>query len=977
MNDVTHELSASESIEYTNHSKDVLSVLYFHLWPNAYKDETTALANEFYKDGDPKIINLKENEKGLIDSLDFKIDGNKIRWNLLTDTIDIGQLFLEKPLLPGEKITITTPFHVKIPSAMISRLGHLGQAYFITQWFPKPAVYDQNGWNYFSYLNRGEFYSEFGTFDVYITLPENYVVNATGDLTDGEKELHWLDEKVKETQSITTFPKDMSFPTSSDKTKTLHYHQENVHDFAWFADKRWHVLKEEIEMPVSKRKVTGWMMFTNAEADYWMKAPAYVKSSILFFSKWIGEYPYHTISAVDVTEAAGDGMEYPTITTIGSYGDLFETEVTIAHEIGHNWFYGILGSNERIHPWMDEGLTNFLETRYVMEKYSGDKEKQMEQFGKLGNTSKHFGLDRLNHRNIQYIDYLWGARRNSDQPPATTAEKVMRANLHGDVYFKTSVSLDYLKSYLGDSLFDACMHRYFENWKFKHPQPEDLKTIFTSTTGKNLDWFFEDLISTNKKLDYKFSSLKFSKENKNYALTLSNNAGIAAPLSVSSMKDGKVLRTHWLEGFPDTKNITLNDTGADAFRIDAEEKMPELYRTNNTIRTKGIFKKTEPIRFQFLGGLENPDHTQIFFTPVAGWNHYNQFMAGAAFYTMFIPEKKFEYVLMPMYAFGTKDLTGGGNVAYSMYPYQSPVRKIQFSVGVQSYSFGKDEHWERDTTLLSSMLKFGKIDSRIHLYMLPSDRREKISYDAELRNIFIRKDLPYNYNGKPASKNISLFELSFCRDRYNPINPSRQELLVRGNQNLFLATFEEKFRITYKEIDKGFDIRLFAGNIFYRNTTLQGEDYRFQLGGYSGDNDYLFDEVFLGRTDNTGMLAQQFVARDGGFAVPTYFYRQANKWMIAVNLKTSLPGILPVRLFADFGTFDRASELTGGSAISFEAGAELDVIKDIFTIYFPFTYSDDIQYIVDNEKLDYGKLVRFELHLNKLNPFTLLKKIQF
>jgi hypothetical protein len=976
LNDITHELNAFETIEYTNNSPNLLSELYFHLWPNAYKDENTALAKEFYKAGDLHFMNTTDEERGFIDSLDFKIDGNKISWNLLEDTIDICKLRLDKPLKPGEKIKITTPFHVKIPSAMISRLGHIRQAYYISQWFPKPAVYDMNGWNYFSYLNQGEYYAEFGTFDVWITLPQNYVVGATGDLVDGEKELKWLNEKVEETKLLTSYSgNNLNFPPSSPETKTLHYHQSNVHDFAWFADKRWHVLKEEIELP--SKKVTAWMMFTDIEGFYWKKASEYMKASLHYFSQWIGDYPYNNITAVDVTNAEGNGMEYPTITTIGNYGSSFELEVTIAHEAGHNWYYGILGSNERQHPWMDEGLTNFLETRYVYTKYANDKDKQLEEYGKMGSISKHFGLDKLNHRAIQYFSYLGGARKNSDQPPETSAALVSYPNYHEDIYYKTALSFDFLKSYLGDSLFDLCMHRYFDEWKFKHPQPADLKKIFTTTSGKNLDWLFEDILKTTKKIDYKISCIKNVNYENRFSLALKNSGNVSSPLSISSLKNGEVQQTQWIEGFTRKQTISLSCDSCDAFRINADGKMPELYQNNNTIRTHGLFKKSEPVHFQFLGGLEDATHSQIFYSPTIGWNNYNKLMAGAAFYNIFIPEKKFEYVVMPMYAFGSTDLAGGGNIAYNFYPLNSKIRKIQLSVGAQTYSYQHDEYVDAQNNSATSILKFSKIDSRINFFLLPEDRSEKIKYQLTLRNIFIRKDLPYFYNKRPSSKQISMYELTLNRNRYNEINPSDFTLKARGNAGLFLASIEHTFTVSYGKADKGFDVRLYAGNIFYRNTTLQGEDYRLQLSGYSGVNDYLFDEVFLGRTESTGLLSHQFIATEGGFAVPTYFYRSANKWLAAVNLKTSLPGVLPVKLFADLGTFDRANELTNGSSISYEAGVEVDVIKNIFIIYFPVFYSDDIQYIVDKEKLDFGNLIRFELHLNKLNPFTMLKQIEF
>ncbi|MES2396213.1 MAG: M1 family peptidase, partial [Bacteroidota bacterium] len=287
LDDVKNEIAGDESIEYINNSPNQLSFIYMHLWPNAYKDHTTSLAKEFLKNQEKEFYFSKEKERGYIDQLDFKIDGQPAKYELLKDSIDICKLFLNQPLKSGEKITITTPFHVKIPSGEFSRLGHIGQSYQITQWYPKPAVYDRNGWNYMPYLNQGEFYSEFGTFDVSITLPKNYVLGATGDMIDGEKELEWLNQKVKETEAITSFDsKDLAFPASDNETKTLRFKQSNVHDFAWFCDKRYHVLKGEIETPHTKRKVTTWTMFTNAEGNLWKKSIQYMNDAIYYYSLW-------------------------------------------------------------------------------------------------------------------------------------------------------------------------------------------------------------------------------------------------------------------------------------------------------------------------------------------------------------------------------------------------------------------------------------------------------------------------------------------------------------------------------------------------------------------------------------------------------------------------------------------------------------------------------------------------------------------
>ena len=263
LDDVKNDLNADETLEYINNSPDELTFIWFHIWPNAYKNNNTPLAKQLIEEGNKKFYFAAEQERGWIDGLDFKVNGQAVKTESGA-SIDIVKLILNTPLKPGDKATITTPFHVHIPIGVFSRLGHIGQQYQITQWYPKPSVYDKYGWHPIPYLNQGEFYSEFGSFDVSITLPKNYVLGATGTMVNGEEETAWLLKNAEETKAILKYnPHDTSFPASSAEMKTLRFTAQNVHDFGWFADKRYHVLHDEVILPHSKNKVDTWVMFTN------------------------------------------------------------------------------------------------------------------------------------------------------------------------------------------------------------------------------------------------------------------------------------------------------------------------------------------------------------------------------------------------------------------------------------------------------------------------------------------------------------------------------------------------------------------------------------------------------------------------------------------------------------------------------------------------------------------------------------------
>ena len=374
LDDVNHELTGHVRIAYQNNSPETLNHVWIHLWPNAYRNGWTAMAKQHYRDGDMFMFYAMSRDLGGIDSLAFSSAKKPLTWSYHPEHIDIAKVELAKPLPPGGRVVLETPFRVDIPSGSISRLGHVGESYQITQWFPKPAVYDDEGWHPMPYLSQGEFFSEFGSYDVKITLPSNYTVGATGDLVPGSEdnnaEKSRLDSLAADTKMWVKNQgwkdADNTFPESTQRTKTLHYRQDNVHDFAWFADKRYKVLRGTVVLPRDKRKVTTWAMFTPEEGELWQKAPEYLHDATYYYSLWNGNYPYNHVTAVDGTISAGGGMEYPNVTVIGSAGSETGLETVIVHEVGHNWFYGILGSNERENAWMDEGINSFNETRYLL-----------------------------------------------------------------------------------------------------------------------------------------------------------------------------------------------------------------------------------------------------------------------------------------------------------------------------------------------------------------------------------------------------------------------------------------------------------------------------------------------------------------------------------------------------------------------------------------------------------------------------------
>ncbi len=971
LDDLQHVIRGSELINYVNQSPDTLTSIYFHLWPNAYRDENTVLAKSYFNDADMRFIRAGEKGRGYIDSLDFTINGALISWELLTDTPDVALLHLHHPLVPGDSIRIETPFKVKFPSAGISRLGHSGQAYYATQWYPKPAVYDNDGWKYMPYVDKGEFYSEFGLFDVTLTLPENYVVGATGELVNGEKETEWLTQKSQETLTITEYTKeDMASPISSTTFKTLQYRQDNVHDFAWFADKRWHVLKSSMVLPKSNDRVTIWAYFTNNNASYWMKSPEYMQRAVRDYSIWLGDYPYRQVTAVDVVHAKGANMEYPMITAIGSVSSAYQLDAVLAHELGHNWLYGILGSDERRHPWQDEGINSFYEKRYLFTEYASDSTSMNEYFNRMGRWGKWTKNTRMDQRLKQYYRYLGDARSNSDQAPDTRSEYLTLRNYSDMVYAKTSLGFQYLLNYLGDSLLDAAMNAYYETWKFQHPSPTDFQQSLEKSTGKNLDWLFYDWITSTRKLDYKVTLLEA--DSHYFEIGLKNTGAMNGPVAITRKNTDGSLNTYWLDGFNGDTTVQIPGAPNLPNVIDANYWMPESNRKNNSMRMNGLLRKTEPLQFRLWTDMEDESRTQLYLAPAVGWNLYNSVMAGAVIHNVGYPKKRFEFAAMPMYALGTKDLTGGGYLSYHLLPSPSVFKDITLRSGIQRYAYGEEEFQNDSINEGETIpLNFIRIENVASIDFLNHHPRNNLSNNLTLRYLFIAKDEYTGTQNETSTIDYNYYELTFTNENRNPWNGYKHTLNIVGNREFYRIWAEGSHRIPYSNPAKGLEVGIAGGYLVYDGI----KDYRLRLSGRTGTQDYLFDEVFLGRSETSGILSQQFLAADGGFGINTEFYRYAEKWMAVFHLKADFPGKLPVKAYVNLGKFDNSNRYYPVTTqLSAEGGLEISIIKDIFNVYLPLVYSNDIQYAVDREQLNFGERIRFELHIKKLNPLLSLNR---
>ncbi|MBI2257567.1 MAG: M1 family metallopeptidase [Flavobacteriia bacterium] len=976
LNDVSHSLSAFEEIEYINHSPNTINELYFHLWPNAYKNKHTALAKQLYQAGEKELSYAKNEDKGWVDSLNFKINGEIVKWELDKKNIDICKITLNKPLISGEKIIITTPFYVKLPNSKFSRLGHVGESYQITQWYPKPAVYDKNGWNPIPYLNQGEFYSEFASFEVEITLPKNYVVGATGDLQSPQEE-EFLNNKCEESKSIIendsikrkSLTKEERkknnkvFPPSSTEYKTIRFTQKDVHDFAWFADKRFLVLKGDVVLPHSKEKVTTWAMFTPQNTRYWKKSLEYLHDGIYYYSLWNGDYPYKQVTAIDGTIAAGGGMEYPNITIIGSVNSDITLETVIVHEVGHNWFYGILGSNERVHGWMDEGLNTFNEMRYMYTKYP--KNTQLSDgFGDVLHFSdlSHYHQGQYGCRLLAYL--------GEDQAIETSSENFSSINYGLTMYQKTGLTFHYLKEIFGEEKFDKTMQEYYQTWKFKHPQPEDLKLIFEKSNNQSLSWLFDDLINKTYPVNFQIKKVK-TKGEKTY-VSIKNKSKIALPINFSytSNENSSFFVT---ETFKGKKTFELPITGVNKIELNPTNRIPEMYLHDNIWKKKG-FHRLEPLKIEMFIGDHEKNRTNLFLIPTFAFNSYDKFLVGVAVHNLGLPFKPVQFLISPFISTQSGKIKGIAEVSKTYHPgnFNKLIR-----VGFALKHFSLEEDGVENAYFIGFnpyvFWKFGdrkKSPSMLHTLHIQGTYRYDQSFNNHPKLITVYSVLEDNYTHH-AGFFVQYQERFENRDwKYHSILRIDYMDNMENKDHVFRSSYEMTGSYNYikKKSERYIELRYFIGNIWsfqninFNQTNL---DYRFALSGAAGLQDLFLEEYFINRNGENLNSSVQRMENMGGLKSVSN-YGTSVSYMHAFNLYAQLP-YLP-KIFGVYGDLGFVPGVSGVEKVA-QFGLGIRLFR-IVGIYFPLYMSDNLEKSLTG--FSYAETIRWTLKINFVNvPFRI------
>lgn len=509
-------LDGSQDVTWTNPGKKPVSELYFHLYPNAFQSQKTTFMTE--SRGMLRTDKATSNSTSHMQLQSLQtLEGESLLPRLQYTQPDDGnasdktlaRLQLPEPVLPGKSITLRMGFEVKLPE-VFARMGYSGDFIMAGQWFPKLAVYEtvgtrgrtSEGWNVHQYHGNSEFYSDFGIYSVRIQVPEAYTVAATGFQT-----------------------KPISVQNG---TKLFQFYAEDVHDFAWAASPDF-VFEETAysDKGIPGVRIKLYLDPVHAELkDRYMHA---AKSALANYAKWYGSYPYNTLSVVVPPKGASGagGMEYPTlVTAFAAETDNpgFELERTVVHEIGHQFWYGMVASNEFEEAWLDEGFTSYAEDKVMQAAYGIQPNLRLEA-SYMTDPAPLKQPSWAYHDSMQYAE---------------------------NVYMRAKLVLVDIENKVGEKVMNRILRTYFQKYKFKHPSTSDFQRVVEQVTKANWTEYFNQFVYSNQMADFSVDAIdakKVERDGETYYesnILIKKNGGTTGPIPILlGFADGTTMTKIW------------------------------------------------------------------------------------------------------------------------------------------------------------------------------------------------------------------------------------------------------------------------------------------------------------------------------------------------------------------------------------------------------------------------------------------------
>ena len=871
------QIRINQTIEYFNTSSDTLYTVFLNDWSNSYATKTTPLAKRFTEEFSNKFHFAKNDQRGfsVITSLKNE-NGSELIFDRLEDQLDIVKVELNNPVAPNKSYKINITYIVQAPSDSFTRYGVANNLdYKLKYWYITPAIYNGE-WNYYSNKDLDDQFTPSATLNFEIEYPRNYLLIS---------EL------------------DMVSLTQNRVNQVMTVYGENRIDSKLFLTR----------IPSFKNVETDFFTVVSNIEDEGLVAvdKAIITDNIAnFLHDNLGKYPHKKLLLTNV-EYKKDPIyglnQLPNF--IRPFPDNFQYEIKLLKSALHNYLANTLQVNPRKEQWLLDGLQIYFMMKYVEEKYPDIK--------LLGSLSKVWGVKSFYASKLDFNDqytfmHMNMARSNLDQPLTMQKDSLLKFNKNIANKYKAGIGLKYLDDYINSDILENTIKEFLTEYKIKQTNQFNFENLLRSKTDKNLDWFFNDYLTTNKKIDYKIKDLELA--NDSLKITIQNNRNSSMPIPLFVMNNDSIVSKTWLTNIKDQKIITIPKSNTTRLILNKNKIVPEINLRNNTKSVKpSLFNK--PLQVRLFKDVENPDYNQVFFMPLIEYrNIYDGLRLGAKIYNKTVLKKPFIYKFSPQYSTKSRALTGSALLEYNHYPEnRKKLYKIYYGLGASYSSYAEDLFVTKLTPIVSFQFK-NNSDFR-------SNKREFLN----LRYVDINRDKDINNISDITEPNYGIYNIRYVNTNPGLVNYSKWFADFQISKSFSKLSLNYEYRKLF-ENNRQLNVRLFAGTFLSNRNDSNNDYFSFAL---DRPTDYLFDYNYLGRSEDTGIFSQQIIIAEGGFKskLDTPF---ANQWLTTLNVGTSI-----WKYIHAYGDAGLVKNKFNSAKFVYDSGIRINLVKDYFEIFFP------------------------------------------
>ncbi|WP_231749570.1 aminopeptidase [Polaribacter sp. BAL334] len=867
------ELQIQQEIVFHNQSDSIFTHIYLHNWGNSFSSRKTPLSKRLIKDFKKELYFAKPEEIGFTTIKNLTVDFENVVFNEVPKQADIIDIQLNTPLKPSEKRIITITYSLKIPDAKFTNYGKTKTGYHLRFWYMTPAIF-QNEWKLMSNLNTDDLFENTTDFTIEIQVPKPYVLESNlyqYETKNEHKTDYYLVGKNK-TNVILSF----------NKTAQLKTYQ--VNDVAIYTD----VLNDKIEDT---------------------KCVDILSRELLFIEKYLGKYPHKEIYIDKITQDKNPIVGLSQLPSfIRPFSEEFKWDITLFKALSIAYLENRMFLNLREEYWLMDGIQNYLIIEYIETYYP-----EMKLLGKISEKwyLKNFNISKLKFNEKYPLIYQFVSRQFLDQALDTPVDSLSNFNRKIANKYKAGLAIKYLKNYLGDSILNSSIKELYQEKSTKLISTADFKEIITKKTTKNLDWFFEDFIKTNKKIDYTIDDVFVEKDS--LKVTIRNKRNITTPVLLYGLNDKEIIFKKWFTNIDDTTTVNIPNQNINKVALNYENTYPELNTLDNwKSLEKKIFNK--PLKFNLIKDIDDPYYNQLFYQPNISYNFYNGIILGVRLHNKPLIKRNLEASIAPAYATNSGTVIGQFSVLLNQYFEETSIYRIRYGIAGLTLDYAPNLSYK-------SLMPF------VNMEFKRKDLRDATSEILSARMVHIDKEVSPN-TIKTDQDNYNVLSINYSFINPDIIKEFRYNFSAEIAQNFSKIAADIRFR-SLTTSDTQLDFRLFVGTFLSNKTT--GDYFSF---GLDRANDYLFQLNYFGRSEDSGIFSQQFIIAEGGFksVLPTRF---ANQFMASFNSSFGLWKW--VEFYNDVAFLKSRNSPV---YFAYNNGIRLNFVHQILEVYFPL-YSNN------------------------------------